>query len=127
MLECTVTLGDLQADAKDTQEKAEAEKKKKQAEVEAKRSANVAAIEKGRAKPQKSNPYSKKDVKSHYATFCQYDKSGDGYVSLAEYTLALTQQKEMSGPSAGMKSTAAQRQSAQMISIADLADSTFKV
>ena len=65
------------------------------------------------------------DVKDLKKVFDEYDKDGSGNISLSEFTQSLKEKKAKSQPSAGVKSTLAQRKAAEGISIFDLSEGVF--
>ena len=104
------------------------EEAKKKEEVAKKREANVAAKEKergGKGGAKKTSKYSKKDVFELKAVFDEYDVDRSGKVTLDEFTAALKKKKEASKPRPGEKSTLAQRQSQEGVSILDLSEGIF--
>jgi len=96
--------------------------KKKQDEVNAKREANIKDRESKRNQNQKSK-YSKSDVMLLKNIFDEYDKDNSGHISVEEFQNALRNKKR--GPRPGEKSTLAERQAAQGISILDISESVF--
>ena len=94
-----------------------------------KREANVKAREEGRGgkggKEGGSSKYSKKDVIELKKVFDEYDKDGSGAITLSEFTKTLKEKKDKKNPKAGEKSTLADRQAAQGISLADLGEGVF--
>jgi len=72
-----------------------------------------------------SSTVHEKEVKDLKAIFDGYDTSGDGKVSLGEFTAGLKKQRELNAPKPGQKSTLEQRQATKGISIVDLGDQVF--
>lgn len=110
-------------------QKEEADAKAKE-ELEKKREANIASKDKSRAvknaqKKGGSSKYSKKDVYELQAVFNEYDKDGSGKVTMTEFGDALKNKKNKNAPRPGEKSTLAQRQANEGISILDLSESVF--
>lgn len=127
-------------------EKEAAEAEAKKAELEKKRNGNIENKTKSReervadskkqaqadrerareaAKNKGSSKYSKKDVYELKAVFDEYDKDRSGKVTLEEFMANLKKKKEEKAPRPGEKSTLAQRQANEGISILDLAEGTF--
>jgi len=100
----------------------------------AKRDANIKAKEEKRREQEAAcagkekkaqSKYSRKDVLELKAVFDEYDKDGSGQLDLAEFTKSLKEKKDKAKPRPGQKSTLAERNASQGISIADLSENTF--